>query len=248
MSAPRATAEFSLYRSVGVYRSLAATGHLDGDMHLADACVEDCLRDCIAASDGSGLSSQLLERECRPICEHFCRESTLPQCDSGLKLCRRLATGQPECCPQNAECCTVFDWNGIIDSQTVCCPPGKVCCHGNGCYFPGEMNCTEFALCTLEQTVCGNQCCDIGERCEPGHGCIPADSVICNDVRCQPGQVCTPVGCCPPNKATSSDCCTSPRVRCGDKCCPDGEDCRAGNVCCTDERWFANAQGGGTCV
>lgn len=249
MSVPSPTAEFSLYRSDQQYRTVGSPfrGYA-GVVRPADSCVNECIRDCVKNADGWDTPTSLLERECKPMCVQYCREQHLPQCGPGNKLCRRLNTGQPECCPEDNECCTVFDWTGTVPSRNVCCPPGKTCCHGNGCYVPGEMNCSQYALCTLDQTVCGSECCEVGERCHPQYGCIPADAVICNGVLCPRGNVCTPAGCCLPRLATSSDCCVPPRGKCGDKCCAAGESCYPGNICCTGERWLASPDGGGTCL
>jgi hypothetical protein len=223
MPIPSATAECSLYRTTQHYRGLAGPMGGSGDVHLADACVDECLQDCMA--DGGGYPSSLLEQECRPPCEHWCREQRLPQCDSGEKLCRRLTTGQPECCPESHECCTVFDWNGIISSYNVCCPPGQVCCHGNGCYVPGERQCSEHALCRMDQTVCDTRCCDPGERCDPSlGGCVPASAINCGGALCVPPNVCKGNKCCPSSAATASQCCPS-GVSCQNECCEHGEIC-----------------------
>lgn len=243
MSVPPATAQYSLYHSTSRYRVVARESGRSGAIYLADDCVDECIRDCVQ-TDTSGFPTQLLEQECRPICVHKCREETLPQCGPGQKLCRRLNTGQPECCPVSSECCTVFDFVAGTSSHTQCCPAGQVCCHGNGCYVPGEMQCSEHALCSLDQVICGNQCCELGERCDSSLGCVPADSAICQGQVCPPGQVCTPRGCCLPRLATSSDCCISPRGKCGDKCCAPGESCYPGDICCHDERFVSTPQGG----
>ena len=237
MSLPTATAECSLYKSTRQYRAVVSGIRVDGGVHLAASCVEDCIRDCMAEGGAE-------ERECRVQCVVYCRERHLPQCGPGRKLCRRLTTGQPECCPENDECCTVFDWSGTIRSQNVCCPPGQVCCHGNGCYVPGEAICSQYALCALGQTVCGSQCCDRGERCVPSHGCIPADAVVCNGQPCAPGELCTPQGCCPPSRTTrSGNCCPPSQVSdlVEDKCCEPGwsrthQGCCPPGECCETVR------------
>jgi hypothetical protein len=224
MPLPPVTAELSLYQSSRHYRTVPQASSADDVVHLADACVDECIQDCLAVANGGDVPGSLLELECRIPCVHWCRESRLPQCRSGEKLCRRLSTGQPECCPQSDECCTIFDWNGIISSYNICCPPGKSCCHGNGCYVPGERQCSEHALCRMDQTVCGTQCCDPGEKCEPGLGCAPISAVNCGGALCVPPNVCRANKCCPPAAATSSQCCAS-GVSCQDECCKVGEIC-----------------------
>lgn len=258
---PGATAEFSLYRTRRHYRARAGPIRGEGAVHPADACVEECVRDCVAG--GGDVPGELLDRECRVPCTNWCRELRLPQCGTGEKLCRRLTTGQPECCPESHECCTVFDWNGIIPSFNVCCPPGQVCCHGNGCYVPGERQCSDHALCRLDQEVCDTDCCDPGERCEPGlGGCVPGAAVNCGGTLCVPPDVCRAGRCCPPGAATSSQCCPS-GVSCQNECCRSGEictrlgclpqgdycnettGCPAGKYCCDNIKCCGEAGPGG---
>lgn len=218
MPMPSGTAEYSLYRTRRQYRATARSTSIDGSIYLADACVDDCIRECVALDD-SGYPSSLLAQECRRGCESHCAG---PSCPEGEGVCYSPTSPQRRCCPYTHECCLSYEYPSYR-SILSCCLPGQNCC-GGVCYWPSEQQCSPGGLlnCPTGRASCYGECCDTGEICTPEGTCSRPDHT-CHGHICGPGEVCRDK-CCPPAAATSSQCCPS-GVSCENVCCATGEIC-----------------------
>ena len=167
MRLPDFTAEASLYKADGAYRTaghyyMSGTSMQDrSGVHPAaqDYCPASCIRDCEKACHADGNSQGF----CATLCNSDCNAYT-----SG----RPLSCGP---CVDNVQTCT---YCGGVTSTTSCglltcgnetCSPGAQCC-GPHCCPP---------TCCPENTQCcsdGHDCCPDGQLCGSFLGwyfCIP---------------------------------------------------------------------------
>ncbi len=259
MSTPRATAEFSLYRTIHHYGTVANPRSAAGAVNRPTAGVlrggwlDDCIETCeslVGPDAPPGYPST--SGKCRAWCleqgppppEHpSCLGPDRQSCIWPLSY-GRIRT---ECCPTTHTCCmhdTGYSAStylrccapGYKCCDGTCCPPGMECCGGK-CYWATEHQCSpEGQLCPVGRTICYGECCGENEECVDNL-CTPRGQVWCNGSLCT-GRCIPNVGdpsgakvCCPPGRQTEAGCCPSNRPICGGSCCSNDEACGRGACC-----------------
>lgn len=153
----------------------------------------------------------------------------------------------PGGCPNNnwvnGYCvCPDGSYANMIGDQIVCNSHGNSGSSGNVCSNGGT--------CRLDQTCCGNYCCNPGSYCSK-YGCIANGSIECGGWSCNPGQQCSHmfnrclpqgmVDCgnyyCQPGQRCTGDtryryCLGEGEVDCGTYHCPQGTRCASGHQAC----------------
>lgn len=212
MSLPRATAEYSLYRSTRQYQYRAVAGgtRADAGARSASACMDRCTQEC--AQDG------LFPDECSVRCNDLCRNPRphYEYCPPGTKECFRTGM-RPHCCPEAATCCRYYD-RVTLQERLQCCGPGQECCANiySGCYDPRLQQCTPSGIwdCPSSRILCRGACCGVGEVCTPSgccppEGCSSEEPTCERDIRCtDPTQIAVGTwpacGCIPPDDPENS--------------------------------------------
>lgn len=232
MPVPTATAEASLYRTSGAYRS--APGRVRSRTNTNIAPAGSCYSDCIATCD-----YEMTSYECKKFCQQQCSgPPSPPPCNGELCI---TDFGQSRCCPYGSTCCYGYEYPSAR-SVIGCCPPGRECCGGkccepghtccaprgfgpNNCCPPGQeccdgvcytpgpgTSCKDGTICTQGRVSCGGRCCESGEECVGGKCCKPGPP--CGGGRCCEGEQCIGNVCCPQERSTTAGCCPAGQVAC----------------------------------
>jgi hypothetical protein len=247
MNMPEFTAQASLYRTSGRYRSSGLGG---GDASAGEAIFpayypgadtqarcNNCMTICVERYEGAlaagavGCAAGCIATgPLYPACYATCMGGVLASADAWLLGCEFLSCAAPRS--------ELFGWHPLGTSP--CCP--KVCGFLNP-FVPGEGCCDEDehcvdrfdpnarqGCCPSDQSVCGGKCCAKGETC-------------CGNECCPPGWFCNIDGSCtesplgsfgasepppkPPKPSPGSGLfdCFPGWTHCKDKCCPPGLHC-----------------------
>lgn len=232
MNMPLFTAEASLYRTSGHYRS---SGSECVDLRFGESIVpayfpgsatrekcSDCFETCVETlllCEGAGLAACgvgcIWSLFAYGACFAGCFGPWTAAC-SGAAVSCELYCATRKCCPKACEVPNPFNpGQGCCDSgeQCVdesdpnarggCCPSGQSVCGGK-CCLPGDI-------------CCGDACCPAGFNCQQGVCCPPDKPNVCSGICC--------AGPCDQNGV----CCEAPGYMCGGKCC-FGECCNG--QCC----------------
>lgn len=117
---------------------------------------------------------------------------------------------------------------------TMCqCPDGSYAGLDSGCpetrprynYQPQVRYCDTGGTCRLDQTCCGDRCCNAGYYCS-SYGCTPTGAVDCGTYYCNPGQKCA---------RNRNGCFSNDVVDCGEYSCQLGQRCASGLRACLSE-------------
>lgn len=220
MTAPTATADASLYRTSGVYRSAPGVRSGPSTVVLAGNCYNDCVSDC---------PSDWESYECKQFCQNECAPGHPPPCQG--ELC--LFGPQRHCCPYGSSCS--FGYEYPSGRQVIgCCASGQTGCNG-GC-------CAEGRPCCGNKAWPPPKCCAPGEECCDGVCYTPGQGTVCtSDGVCPQDRLCG-VGCCYPGEVCKDGTCLKPGPPCpgaiGGRC-REGEQCATNGKCCPQERYTA---------
>lgn len=223
MTLPAFTAESSLYRTNGRYRSSVAhrsgsTGaHSVVAAFSSTACSDcenkcnDAAADCVATATavwGVGLAGCAIFGPFAPLCAGAVTTTYLIAngvCFTKLAGCHAINCNLPgkPCCPVSCSaghCCA----EGETCMAHGCCPSGRVVCGGD--------------CCSLGASCCGNKCCPPGSHC-CGDTCCAENIPCCGNTCCS----LFPPGTLPPTPPINN--CIFGGEPCGGKCCPPGLQC-----------------------
>jgi hypothetical protein len=216
MKMPEFTAEASLYRTNGRYRT--STSSSLGDLQhshfvtpayhpTSHARCDDCLAKCI---ESFGLC--LVGAVFWPPASSACVTESW--------ACAAICSLGPWCCPKRCK----FDLGDLA---------GGGCCDADEqCVDPSDPN-SRSGCCPSDQSVCGGRCCAKGATC-CGNECCPA-GWFCIDGFCSefPGPLLPPKGTPPEPSPHKWSQCIAGYTPCNGNCCPPGKECCGDGVC----RW-----------
>lgn len=225
MSVPEFTAEASLYRTSGRYRSSGSEGSVlwSGESivpayYPGTATQANCNRCLKTAQKNFGWCLGIGGAGCGlgciaagpfyAACFASCMGGVLATCDVNL-LRESAACALDDCCPKACGTPNPFD-------------PGAGCCDKNEqCVDRYDPN-SRGGCCPSDQIVCGGKCCAKGESC-CGETCCPA-GYFCRDGWICESQFIGSFPTTPPPPAPVNNCIFG-GVPCGSKCCPPGLEC-----------------------
>jgi hypothetical protein len=217
---------------------------------FGDVCIDGYCCTSGGCCAGPGTSGYLCcdngQVFCHGVCcavGQTCGNGQCGACPDGGVLC------EGACCPTGQTCVSDPGFGSVClpAAATDCgsgqCPPQTACQQASGTYLccgPFNQHC-----CEVGQTICGDTCCDAGDRCASGV-CLPPGASLCSNGEytfaclagtacvnqtCVAGEICGPVTCTPNQSCSVGVCCPNGQVGCNNQCCAVGQVCISfGNV------------------
>jgi hypothetical protein len=238
MSVPRFSAEASLYRTSGYYRTSVAFNQAGGIVFQELQAGEMVLQEFglpvsrlpLEAFFHCGRCYYDRQGNCVQDCIH-CPPGKLPngECTEDTFPCGSVSPAHT-CCPQPGQ---VFCYHSEDNPTPFCCPPGQNCCN------PAAR----------EHGCCAGPCCNL-DCCQPNEVCV-FDANLPSATCCPKARACFDTRCCPegqlcrnPDKLLCCDIDAGPE--CGNHCCLQGQFCAdpSINLCCNS----GETNCGGRCV